>query len=212
MFPVPDGMTAVSLLLDFPGRVSVCSAMVFIVAALGDTPARAQQIPVELELVLTADASSSIKGGEFDHQVGGYANVFRDDGVIGAMQDLGGNGIAVTFVQWSASFQQIVVVPRMQVRDHAEAEAFAQAIEGQARRFTTFGTATGSAMEHAAGLLDDHEDLIAYLTDNVIGGAGSFVMAVGSYADFADAIKRKLIREIKSAALAGVRRDGEDAG
>ncbi len=239
-------------------RLPACLTLLCIVAAIAAAPARAEQIPVELELVLTADASSSIKGGEFDLQVGGYAKAFRDDSVISAIESLGGGGIAVTFVHWSASFQQIVVVPWMQVRGRAEAATFAAAIEGQARRFTTFGTATGSAMQHAADLLDtnafagrrrvidissderanqgphpkgrrddiitrgitinglvvldDHEDLITYFRNNVIGGDGSFVMDVASYADFADAIKRKLIREINSAPIAGTDRDGKDAG
>ncbi len=212
--------------------------------------AREPEIGVELELVLAADASSSIRGSEFDLQVSGYANAFRDPGVIDAIRSLGGGGIAVTFVHWSAAFQQVVVVPWVQVRTQAEAEAFAVAIENQARRFATFGTATGSAMEHAATLLDtnayagrrrvidissdersnqgphpgarrddivargitinglavldDDEDLIGYFRNHVIGGDDAFVMAVGSYADFADAIKRKLIREIKSAPVAGV--------
>ena len=224
-----------------------CAALLCALLVLSPA-ARAETINVELELVLAADASSSIRGGEFDLQVGGYASAFRDARVIRAIESLGGNGIAVTFVHWSAAFQQLVVVPWMQVQDRARAEAFAAAIERQARRFTTFGTATGSAMEHAAGLidgndfagrrrvidissdersnqgpqpagrrdaitargitinglvvLDDHEDLLTYFRDNVIGGDDAFVMAVESYADFADAIKRKLIREIRSRPLA----------
>lgn len=229
--------------------LAACLCLLLLPPAL-QPQAQEAKIDVELELVLAADASSSIKGPEFDLQVSGYANAFRDPGVISAIKSLGGNGIAVTFVHWSAAFQQVVVVPWVRVRTGAEAEAFADAIENQARRFATFGTATGSAMEHAAGLidtsafvgrrrvidissdersnqgphprarrdeiiargmtinglavLDDNEDLIGYFRTNIIGGDDAFVMAVTSYADFADAIKRKLIREIKSAPVASV--------
>lgn len=125
-----------------------------VAAALFVNPSSADsvEIPVELELVLSADSSSSIQGNEFDLQIHGYANAFRDSGVIDAISELGGNGIAVVFVQWSASFQQIETVSWSHVRSRTEAEAFANRIETQSRKFTGFGTATGSALEHAAGL------------------------------------------------------------
>lgn len=112
---------------------------------------------VELELVLLADASSSIGTHEFDLQIGGYAQAFRDPDVIAAIENLGGNGIAVTFVQWSATFQQFDTVPWMQVSDDASAAAFADAIESQARRWFTFGTATGSALRYGADLLNSND-------------------------------------------------------
>lgn len=114
----------------------------------------ADRVPVELELVLSADASSSIRGNEFELQVLGYANAFRDPVVIDVIMDLGGNGIAAMFVQWSASFQQIEVVEWTHIRNREDALAFAGAIEKQARRFTGFATATGSAMMHAADAID----------------------------------------------------------
>jgi len=120
--------------------------------ALPAAPARSAEIGVELELVLLADASSSIRGGEFDLQVGGYANAFRDRQVIDAILALGGGGIAVTFVQWSATFQQFDTVPWRHIQTPADAETFARAVETQARRVVSFGTATGNAMVYGAGL------------------------------------------------------------
>ena len=119
--------------------------------------AGAGETKVELELVLSADASSSIRGNEFDLQVRGYADAFRDPVIIDAIADLGGNGIAIMFVQWSASFQQTEVVKWTHIRDRADSMAFADAIESQARRFTAFATATGSAMMHAADAIDRNE-------------------------------------------------------
>jgi len=108
--------------------------------------AAAAETVVELELLLLADASSSIEGDEFDLQINGYANAFRDPQVIAAIEGLGGNGIAVTFVQWSATFQQYDIVPWRRVHDANSAHAFATEIETQARKFVGFGTATGSAL------------------------------------------------------------------
>ena len=107
---------------------------------------------VELELVLLADASSSIRGDEFDLQVSGYADAFRDPGVIEATRALGGNGIAVTFVQWSATFQQFDTVPWTRIWDERSSRTFADAIERQARQVVSFGTATGSALAYGREL------------------------------------------------------------
>jgi len=226
--------------------------VILVLAALQNTisTAIAEQVRVELELVLSADASSSIRGNEFELQVHGYASAFRDPLVIDAIMDLGGNGIAVMFVQWSASFQQFDVVDWTRIRTRGDALAFADAIENQARRFTGFATATGSAMIHAAdaidtngfvgarkvidissdersnhgrhpasarddivprgmtinglAVLDDDDDMVQYFKDHVIGGPDAFVVTVGSFEDFAEAIKLKLVREISSNPLAGL--------
>jgi len=222
--------------------------LAFLAALFLDTaPARAES--VELELVLLADASSSIRTDEFDLQISGYAQAFRDPGVVAAIEGLGGNGIAVTFVQWSATFQQFDSVPWVHVRDEASAADFANAISVQARRVVAFGTATGSALEYGADLLDsngfsgrrriidlcsdehsnqgphpsqvrdkivsrgiiinglaildDSFDLRAYFRESVIGGPGSFVITVDSYADFAAAIRLKLEHEISGKPVAG---------
>lgn len=209
--------------------------------------AGAQEVPVELELVLLADASSSIAGDEFDLQIGGYAAAFRDPRVIAAIREIGPGGIAVTFVQWSAPFQQYDVVGWRHLRGAAEAAAFAAEIEAGARRIRSYGTATGSALAHGArrfedngfagrrlvidissdehsnqgphpsgvrdrvlargitvnglAILDDAFDLEDWFRANVTGGPDSFVMAVATYADFAEAIRLKLIREIGGDAL-----------
>ncbi len=46
-------------------------------------------------------------------------------------------------------------------------------------------------------ILTDEPDLEAYYRDEVISGPGAFAMAVAGYEDFAEAMKRKLIREIR---------------
>lgn len=198
--------------------------------------------PVDLALILAVDSSSSVDGPEYDLQIHGYANAFRDDEVIDAIERLDGTGIAVTFVQWSANFQQFQTVPWLQVVDRASAEAFATAIETQSRKFVGFGTALGSAIEYSVGLfpksryrgrrksidisaderanmgahpsytremataagitinglaiLHDHPNLSDYFHANVITGPDAFVQTVASYDDIANAIKRKLLREI----------------
>ena len=139
-------------------RFVLVTALVTVVllSTLPATLPAASEQEVELELVLLADASSSIRGPEFDLQIGGYARAFREPSVVAAIQALGGNGIAVTFVQWSAPFQQFDTVPWRQIRDAGEAAAFAGAIETQARQVVSFGTATGSALAYGFNLFEQN--------------------------------------------------------
>ncbi len=116
------------------------------------TGVAAADLPVDLELVLAIDTSSSVDRKEFKLQVGGYAQAFRDPAVVEAIKALGGQGIAVTVVQWSAHEQQVQSVGWTHIRDRAGAAAFADAIERQPRSFRTSGTALGTAIAYTAGL------------------------------------------------------------
>lgn len=215
--------------------------------ALASSDRAENTTPVDLALVLAVDSSSSVDGPEYDLQINGYANAFRDEDVIDAIERLDGTGIAVTFVQWSANFQQFQTVPWLQVVDRRSAEAFATAIETQSRKFLGFGTALGSAIEFsvklfpksryhgrrksidisaderanmgahpsytrelatAAGvtvnglaILHDHPNLADYFHESVITGPDAFVQTVASYDDIANAIKRKLLREIAGSSV-----------
>ena len=115
------------------------------------------QTPVDLELVLAIDASSSIAGEEFELQINGYEQAFRDPAVVAAILALQPHGIAVTLVQWSASFQQFQSVPWQHVCDAESAERFAAAIEANSRRFVGFGTAIGSAIAYSVGLFSSEQ-------------------------------------------------------
>ena len=55
---------------------------------------------------------------------------------------------------------------------------------------------------NALAVLDEEPDLVAQYADEVIGGPGAFVMAAATYGDFAEAILRKLLREVRGAPLA----------
>ena len=60
-------------------------------------------------------------------------------------------------------------------------------------------------------ILNEDTYLAVYYANNVIGGTGAFVMTAADYEDFADAIVRKLIREISGAPIAEAPRPGPDA-
>jgi len=226
---------------DILTRARLAIAALLAILVLFPSGTRAQS-PVDLELVLAIDASSSIAGEEFELQINGYAQAFRDPAVIAAITALQPDGIAVTLVQWSASFQQFQSVPWQHVRDAESAERFAAAIEANSRRFVGFGTAIGSAIAYSVGLFDSNgftgrrrvidisadersnmgshpsylrksavdagitvnglavlegdDSLPGYFRDFVITGTASFVVSVDSYQNIAQAVRRKLLREL----------------
>lgn len=53
-------------------------------------------------------------------------------------------------------------------------------------------------------IMSDDVGLHRYYIENVITGTGAFAMAVGNYDDFAQAILKKLVREIMGAPVAGL--------
>jgi hypothetical protein len=50
-------------------------------------------------------------------------------------------------------------------------------------------------------VVNEEPELVAHYAAEVIGGPGSFVMECADYADFAEAIGRKLVREMRGPAL-----------
>lgn len=62
------------------------------------------------------------------------------------------------------------------------------------------GVAAGITINGLA-VLNEEQDLLAHYEAEVIGGPGAFAMSCADYADFADAIQRKLFREIRGGAI-----------
>ncbi|MEI6162257.1 MAG: DUF1194 domain-containing protein, partial [Roseococcus sp.] len=50
-------------------------------------------------------------------------------------------------------------------------------------------------------VVNEEPDLLAHYAAEVIGGPGSFVMDCAEYADFSEAIGRKLVREMRGPSL-----------
>ena len=204
--------------------------------------------PVDLELVLAVDASSSVSASEFELQIQGLAQAFRDPRVLQAIRAAGGLGVAVSLVQWSDHRKQFLAVDWTLVADSDGARAFADEVADTPRFVIGGGTAIGGALNFAMRLLDGNdyqgrrrvidvsgdgranqgaepaklrdravalgitinglailnEDMTVadYYRDQVIGGAGAFVMTANDYESYALAILTKLLREIAGALIA----------
>ena len=63
------------------------------------------------------------------------------------------------------------------------------------------GVAAGVTINALAVLNEEGPELIGHFRDQVIGGPGSFVMHCADYADFAAAIRLKLLREVTGGPL-----------
>ncbi len=105
---------------------------------------------VDLELVLAVDTSSSVSPGEFNLQMQGLAEAFRNSAVHGALQAAGDLGIAVAMVQWSDNRKQTVAIDWKMVRDRNSAVAFAREIDATPRYLIGGGTAIGGAVNFSA--------------------------------------------------------------
>ncbi len=101
----------------------------------------AASVPVELELVLAVDVSSSVDEGEFELQMQGIAAAFRHPGVQAAIHQAGDRGIAVALIQWSEFVHQRMTVDWTLVRDKADGAALAEDIATAGRAIPGGGTA-----------------------------------------------------------------------
>ena len=110
---------------------------------------RAQE-KVDLELILMADVSGSVNFEEFRLQRLGYAQALRNPRVVSAIRNGPQGGIALSYVEWSGHFLKSVIVPWTVVRDAADVEKIAQALENQPREIYGGGTAVGSAILYGA--------------------------------------------------------------
>lgn len=122
----------------------VCLAMLG-----GDGRALAQGQPVDLELILAVDTSSSVSSQEFDLQMTGLAEAFKSPAVQQAIRAAGDLGIAVSLVQWSDNRKQTVAINWMLLRDPASAEAFSERILNTPRFLVGGGTALGGALQYS---------------------------------------------------------------
>jgi hypothetical protein len=100
-------------------------------AALAATySAHAQDMPVDMELILAVDVSRSVDSAEALLQRNGYVQALTDPQVIAAITSAPYGRIAVTYVEWAQS-DQLQIVAGWEVIDGDEsAHAFAARLAG----------------------------------------------------------------------------------
>jgi len=131
-------------------------ALAAAVLVVPGSPARAVE-PVDLELVLAVDASSSINRNEFNQQMVGLAEAFRPPRVQQAIEAAGPFGVAVTLIQWADNRHQETSVAWTLVHTPADCEALAVAIDATPRHVVGGGTAIGGAIAFSMLSLESNQ-------------------------------------------------------
>ncbi len=226
------------------GRWIAHGLLVLGLTSLCFSPTLAEDLPVDLELVLAVDSSSSVDSREFTLQVEGMAYAFRDKDVLSAIAAGSFGAIAVSMVEWSSHNVQRVNMPWAVIAGPEDAEAVAMMLETAPRLVETGATSLSAALLFSADLFDDNgfegtrkvidisgdgynnhgpvlttsrnavgqrgigvnalvvanlgSGLDLYFEREVIIGPGAFVVQAPDYDNYADAIRRKLLREIRA--------------
>jgi hypothetical protein len=115
----------------FPSTLRYLLASTVLVSTLLAVPETASaQTPVALELSLVVDVSGSVSTAEYNLQMDGYANAFRDPVLQGFILNAP-NGIAVNMIHFASSAAQ--VVPWTLLQSVADANAIANTFDTLAR-------------------------------------------------------------------------------
>jgi len=219
--------------------------------------ATAQDLPVDMTLVLAVDTSASVDATEYALQRGGLAAAFRDREVAEAIAAGPLRRIAVAVIEWAGAAQQVQVVGWTLIDGPGGARSMADRIDTLERSIPTGATSIAGALAFGTALLrtapfetarrvidlsgdgrnnqgrnvedvrrvvvaqgvtinglailNEHPTLDYYFKDRVIGGAGSFVEVAHDYDAYVDAIRRKLIREIRSLTVSEASPQGVEA-
>ena len=129
--------------MDFRFRFITAIAALFLLCPRAD----AQSVrPVDLELLLAVDVSSSVDREEYDLQMRGLSEAFRHPAVQDAVLAAGHLGIAVAVVQWSDSNDQSLVIDWTVIHDAASTEALAERIGNTERVVSGSQTAISGAL------------------------------------------------------------------
>lgn len=133
-------------------RIALFSAVPAILCFLLGAPWSQAEEEIDLALVLAVDISSSMDIVEQITQRAGYIDAFRDAEVIRAIKEGTIGKIAVTYVEWSSTREQIVVVPWTVIDGVASANAFADKLTKAPINRLNF-TSISSALTFSAALL-----------------------------------------------------------
>lgn len=132
---------------------SVLCALALAVVLAG--PAARADEPVDLQLVLAVDSSSSVSMDEYYLQLEGYAAAFRHPDLVKAIRSGSHQAIAVMLFEWSSEHQQTVNFDWRRLDDEASLEKFATELQNAPRLVIGGQTAIGDAIDFATRRFSD---------------------------------------------------------
>lgn len=116
------------------------------------SPAVAENVRVDLELVLAIDDSPSIDVSQYFLQRRGYVAAFRNPGLVDAIRSGRYGRIAVVYVEWEGWNSQRIIMPWTVIDGAESASRFASTLE-KAPTKSSLGTSLSGALAFSQRLL-----------------------------------------------------------
>ena len=135
--------------------LSAWTALIATLLAAPCLPAAAEDVPVDLELVLAVDISGSVDELEAQLQREGYIAALRHPHVIEAIQGGMFRRIAATYVEWAGDHYQRTMLDWTLLEDGAGAHGFADAL-AETPLMTAHWTSISGAIDYGAALFDNN--------------------------------------------------------
>jgi hypothetical protein len=117
--------------------------------------AAAEDVAVDLELVLAVDISLSMDEDELKLQRDGYVAAFRNPEIIEAIKSGATGRIAAAYMEWAGESFQRIIVPWTLIESIDTALPFADRLAA-APVAPTYRTSISEALKYATGLFDDN--------------------------------------------------------
>ena len=127
---------------------AICAATIFLAVA-----ATADDLPVDLELVLAVDTSASMTPDEQQLQRQGYVDALRSERVLQAVRTGAFGRIAIAYVEWADTGAQNVVMPWTLLDTAASLSGFADRL-AMLPIGRDFNTSLSQALLFSRGLFD----------------------------------------------------------
>lgn len=109
----------------------------------------------DIALALAVDISGSVDNEEYRIQMDGLVAALTDSTVTEALVR---GRAAVSVIQWTSTSRQDVVVPWVRIETADDIERIAEAVEGARRRWVSYATAIGDALDFISGTFDEVAD------------------------------------------------------
>ena len=130
-------------------RAFIVAVAVFVFAFAGRP--LAEDIPVDVELILAVDVSRSMTPRELEIQRRGYAEAVTSRDVIQAIQGGARGQVAITYIEWAGWHSQRVIVGWTLIRSDRDAQRFAERLTAKFDD-TLRRTSISGALDFASGL------------------------------------------------------------
>jgi hypothetical protein len=129
--------------------------LAFLAALIGapGLPASAEDLPVDLELVLAVDISGSVDEVEAQLQREGYIAALRHPHVVEAIESGMFGRIAVAYVEWAGDHYQRTMLEWTLLEDFASASDFADAL-AETPLMTAHWTSLSAVIDYAVPLFE----------------------------------------------------------